>query len=122
MSTDLLKQIERYCAAHGISTSAFGRAAVGDARLVKELRGGRKLHRETHFRVIEFLRGNAVLPAKRFVRVIGAPQKPYKPENAGDPEEALREGSNALLKALWGSHADILRFAEAAGRKVEAPA
>ena len=48
---NLLRAIERHLAATGLSETRFGREAVGDPRLVADLRRGRQPRRETLARI-----------------------------------------------------------------------
>ncbi len=52
---ELLDQIEGYLARTGTKASMFGRLAVGDPRLVQDLREGRRPRRKTQERVRQFL-------------------------------------------------------------------
>ncbi|WP_016744354.1 hypothetical protein [Rhizorhabdus wittichii] len=56
----ILSDIERFIAQHGIAESTFGREALGDWRLIPELRGDggrrkRRLWPETEAKVREFM-------------------------------------------------------------------
>ena len=56
MSTDeLISHIERYCAAHGVAESTFGRMAVNDGKLVARLRSGKTITLDTFRRVELFM-------------------------------------------------------------------
>lgn len=52
---DLLAIIEAHCATSGVSKTSFGALAVGDPRLVDDLRKGREPRRKTVMRVMEFI-------------------------------------------------------------------
>lgn len=58
-SRQLLGAIIRYCGEHGMAESRFGRQAVGDPRLVADVRKGRDLRPATVARVQAFLAGEA---------------------------------------------------------------
>ncbi|MBX3592979.1 hypothetical protein [Sphingomonas sp.] len=51
----ILSEVERYMRAHDMPRTKFGRLAVGDPRLVGDMRNGRELRPETHARVKAFL-------------------------------------------------------------------
>lgn len=51
----LLFQIERAIRRYGIAASTFGRAAVGDPRLVFELRRGREVRPATKEKVLAYI-------------------------------------------------------------------
>lgn len=53
---DLLPRIERVCTARGIRLSRFGRRAVGDPRLVYDIRNGRGLRATTRERVEAYIK------------------------------------------------------------------
>lgn len=60
MQTDLLSDIEAFVAKHGMAESTFGREALGDWRLIDELRGKkrarpRRLWPETEDKVRQFM-------------------------------------------------------------------
>lgn len=57
-STDLLDRIERHLARTSIAPARLGRDAVGDPRLVFDLRKGRRLRRTTYARIDAFLCAN----------------------------------------------------------------
>ena len=52
---DLLAMIEAHIARTGLSETRFGSMALGDPNLVRDLRNGRELRRETNSRVIRFM-------------------------------------------------------------------
>lgn len=53
---EMLNQIEAFIAAHSLGPSTFGRASIGDARLVDDLRkGGRSLTLRTANRIATFM-------------------------------------------------------------------
>jgi hypothetical protein len=115
MTLALLHRVEMFCTAHRLSHTTFGRQAIGDAHLVRELRAGRVLHPRTHERVVKFMRAYKPLEPAREKR------EPDRRPDARIAEPGMFEGSQALLRALWRSHPEILRYAHAAGRHVEAP-
>jgi hypothetical protein len=56
---NLLHAIELHIARTGITPSRLGREAIGDPRLVRDLRNGRELRPPTMARVRAYLRGRA---------------------------------------------------------------
>lgn len=59
-NTPLIQEIERFVAQHGMAESTFGREALGDWRLLPEMRGSakrrpRRLWPETEAKVREFM-------------------------------------------------------------------
>lgn len=52
---ELLQQIEGYLGTSRMSASRFGRNAVGDPRLVNDLRAGRRLRKRTRERITVYL-------------------------------------------------------------------
>lgn len=52
---ELLEQIEEYLARNSVSPSTFGRLAIGDPRLVADLRSGRHPRRRTEERLRDYL-------------------------------------------------------------------
>jgi len=52
---DLLTEIERFCAARGMSLTGFGIRALGDPRFVHDLRQGRECRRRTIDAVERFM-------------------------------------------------------------------
>lgn len=52
---ELLEQIEAYLKQSGVSPSTFGRMAVGDPRLVADLKAGRRPRQRTQDRLMHFL-------------------------------------------------------------------
>ena len=54
--TALLKQIESYCARHGIEETTFGLRAVNDGKFVARLRDGKTIQLKTYQKVGEFLK------------------------------------------------------------------
>lgn len=54
-SADLLAEIEAFLAETGMGPSAFGRAAVNDGSLVKQLQEGRELLGKTRAKVLTFI-------------------------------------------------------------------
>lgn len=59
---ELLEQIELYLKQTRTSPSTFGRLAVGDPRLVADLRSGRCPRRQTEMRLRGFLAGDGSPP------------------------------------------------------------
>ncbi|WP_030538341.1 hypothetical protein [Sphingobium sp. DC-2] len=60
MQTNILSEIEAFIAAHGMAESTFGREALGDWRLIEELRGRngrrpRRLWPETEAKLRHFM-------------------------------------------------------------------
>jgi hypothetical protein len=53
---DLLKQMEAFCAQHGMGITTFGRNAIGDPNLVAGMRAGRSLTLKTAHTVLDFMR------------------------------------------------------------------
>lgn len=51
----LLRQIERFCARHETSATAFGRAAMGDPTFVHKLRSGRSPRLDTAAKVQTYM-------------------------------------------------------------------
>ncbi|MFV1539438.1 MULTISPECIES: hypothetical protein [unclassified Phaeobacter] len=52
---DLLAKIEAHCRDAGVSETAFGKDAVKDPNLVRDLRSGRELRRATVAKVMDAL-------------------------------------------------------------------
>lgn len=52
---ELLEQIEAYLEQNGVSPSTFGRMAIGDPRLVADLKAGRRPRQRTTDRLLNFL-------------------------------------------------------------------
>lgn len=52
---ELLEQVESYLARTKVPPSTFGRLAVGDPRLVGDLRSGRRLRPSTQERLEQYL-------------------------------------------------------------------
>lgn len=52
---DLIAEISAFCAARGMSRSAFGKAAMGDPSFVYDLEGGRECLPRTVRKVRHFL-------------------------------------------------------------------
>ncbi len=52
----LIKQIEAYCARHGIAETTFGKRAVNDGKLVQRLRDGKSIQIDTLNKVVDFLK------------------------------------------------------------------
>jgi hypothetical protein len=55
MEIPLLRRVERHLRRTGTSPSLFGRKALNDARLVADLRRGRKLRVGTEARVLAYI-------------------------------------------------------------------
>jgi hypothetical protein len=55
MENETLENIERFIARTGMAESTFGRKAVSDWRLIRDLRNGRELRRNTLARVNAFM-------------------------------------------------------------------
>lgn len=77
MQDALLSDIEAFIATHGMAESTFGREALGDWKLIDELRGKnrarpRRLWPETEAKVRRFM----------------ATYRPDKPTQPGEPEAA----------------------------------
>lgn len=51
----ILPDVEAFIAREGISATAFGSSAIGDPRLVHDLRCGRELRRKTRERIVAFI-------------------------------------------------------------------
>lgn len=69
-TTSLLAEIEAFVAKHGMAESTFGREALGDWRLLRELRGSprrrpRRLWPETEAKVREFMSHYSPTPSSR---------------------------------------------------------
>lgn len=56
----ILPDVEAFIAREGMSATAFGLSALGDPRLVHDLRDGRELRRKTRERIFSYL--NSVRP------------------------------------------------------------
>ena len=52
----LIKQIEAYCARHGIEETTFGLRAVNDGKFVARLRDGSSIQIKTYKKVSDFLK------------------------------------------------------------------
>ncbi|SEM54961.1 hypothetical protein SAMN05192583_0590 [Sphingomonas gellani] len=52
---DILADIERFRAKHGVPATTFGRQAIGDANLIANLAAGRELRRATEAKVRSFM-------------------------------------------------------------------
>jgi hypothetical protein len=52
---ELLEQVESYLARTRVPPSTFGRMVVGDPRLVRDLRSGRRPRRKTQERIYTYL-------------------------------------------------------------------
>lgn len=57
---EILEQIEEYLKQSGVSPSTFGRMAVGDPRLVADLKAGRRPRQRTQDRLKSFLDGAGI--------------------------------------------------------------
>lgn len=53
--TDLILEIEKFIADHGMAESTFGRKVVSDWRLLSDLRKGRELRSRTVARIRDFM-------------------------------------------------------------------
>lgn len=51
----LLQTIERHLRTSGVSPTRFGRDAIGDPRLIGDLRNGREARPETAARILAFI-------------------------------------------------------------------
>ncbi|PZT91969.1 MAG: hypothetical protein DI625_14645 [Sphingomonas sp.] len=60
----LLPDIEAFRSAHGLSEWKFGDLALGDRHLVRQLRNGRELRRNTTARVRQFMATYAPSPPR----------------------------------------------------------
>ncbi len=58
----LLLLIERYLRRTGTTPTGFGRAALGDPNLVRQLRDGRELRLRTAQRIVAYLKTNGERP------------------------------------------------------------
>lgn len=93
-----LTQISAVCRRFGIPASRFGRAAIGDPRLVRDLREGRVLRPATIERVRAYIAalGLQAAPAASTPRSIRlAPEAP-----AYEHASMMRAGSARLLAAI----------------------
>lgn len=52
---DVLAQIDRFCTAHNLKPTTFGRMAIGDGNLVANLKADRSLTLKTARRVMAFM-------------------------------------------------------------------
>ena len=52
---DILNEVEAFCSKHELPRTTFGRAAIGDANLIDDLREGRELRRATEAKVRTFM-------------------------------------------------------------------
>lgn len=59
---DLLDKIEAYCRETGVSETAFGKTAVHDPNLVRDIRGGRELRRATLAKIEAAMPANQAPP------------------------------------------------------------
>lgn len=97
-----LAQVAAACDQHGIPPSKFGREAIGDPRLIGDLRNGRVLRPATLERVWQYIAALGVaaspLPSvarpPREVALLAPEARPY--EHAA----MMRKGSAKLLAAL----------------------
>lgn len=51
----LIAEIEAFCESKGLTTTAFGLAAINDGALVSGLRRGRQIRQDTLFRLRHFM-------------------------------------------------------------------
>lgn len=63
-TSDLLRSINRYLDASGVKPSRFGRDAVGDPRLVFDLRNGRSVRHDVCVRVLMHINRCTIEQAK----------------------------------------------------------
>jgi hypothetical protein len=61
--TDLILEIEKFIADHGMAESTFGRKVVSDWRLLSDLRKGRELRSRTVARIREFMNSHGAQAA-----------------------------------------------------------
>jgi len=52
---NLIRQIEAFCEAHGVSERQFGELAMNDGKLVAQIRSGRDLRYSTVQRITDFM-------------------------------------------------------------------
>lgn len=52
---NLIRQIEAFCAAHGVSERQFGELSMNDGKLVAQIRSGRDLRYSTVQRITDFI-------------------------------------------------------------------
>lgn len=96
-----LAQVAAACAKYGIPQSQFGREAIGDPRLVGDLRNGRVLRPATMERMRQYIAALGTVPA--YLRA-GAPS-PRQTTRLGGEARAhehaamMRKGSAKLLAA-----------------------
>jgi hypothetical protein len=57
--SELIREIEAFCAENGVTKTRFGRATTGDGSLVPDLYDGRELRRATLAKVRAFMSGAA---------------------------------------------------------------
>lgn len=62
-TTDLLADIEAFCAARGLADSAFGAEAMGDPSFVFDLRNGREPRRKTVQKARDYMKAARRMPA-----------------------------------------------------------
>lgn len=60
---EVLAKIEAFCADHSLKPSTFGRLAIGDGSLVKNLKTGRSLTLKTANSVVDFMASYRPTPA-----------------------------------------------------------
>jgi hypothetical protein len=51
--SDLLNAIIQYCEQHGVTETSFGKRAVGDPNLVRDMKAGRELRSSTVNKVMQ---------------------------------------------------------------------
>lgn len=54
---NLLDEISKFCAAHGMAETRFGELALNDKPFVSQLKGGRRVWPETAKKVRDFIEG-----------------------------------------------------------------
>ena len=103
----LRMDIEAWIARHGLSTTRFGRDALGDPGFVEALRSGRRVRLATADRVLAFM-GEALLGAafrsevESYLAMSGTKPHLFGEEALGDPSfiSRLRRGSSPFLATI----------------------
>lgn len=97
-----LTQVAAACDRFGIPTTQFGREAIGDPRLVRDLRNGRVLRPATMQRVREYIAALGAVPCS-----LQPHTPPIRRDNRLTPEapayehaSMMRQGSAKLLAAI----------------------
>ena len=62
VETELLQEIEQFCAQREISLTDFGRHSVNDSALVTTLRKGRELRAATRMKILAYIADKAPPP------------------------------------------------------------